>query len=76
MKKIVILLLVTVVFALWSVSSFSEMTYKEAPMLADMVKAGKLPSVEQRLPKEPLVIQPHEEIGRSVYEIPVRFSRV
>lgn len=29
--------------------------YSEAPILADQVKAGKLPPVEQRLPKEPLV---------------------
>ena len=27
--------------------------YKEAPVLADMVKAGKLPPVEERLPKNP-----------------------
>ena len=27
--------------------------YKEAPMLADLVKAGKLPPVEERLPDEP-----------------------
>jgi peptide/nickel transport system substrate-binding protein len=30
--------------------------YKEAPMLADLVKAGTLPPVEQRLPDNPLVI--------------------
>ncbi len=29
---------------------------KEAPMLAELVKAGKLPPVEERLPKNPLVI--------------------
>jgi peptide/nickel transport system substrate-binding protein len=29
--------------------------YKEAPILADLVKAGKLPSVDQRLPANPLV---------------------
>ena len=27
--------------------------YKEAPELTELVKAGKLPPVEQRLPKEP-----------------------
>ena len=30
----------------------------EAPMLAELVKAGKLPPVEQRVPEEPLVIKP------------------
>ena len=35
----------------------------EAPMLAERVKAGKLPPVEQRVPDEPLVIKPVHEIG-------------
>jgi peptide/nickel transport system substrate-binding protein len=30
--------------------------YKEAPMLADLVKAGSLPPVDERLPKTPYVI--------------------
>jgi peptide/nickel transport system substrate-binding protein len=38
--------------------------YKEAPVLADMVKAGKLPPVEERLPKVPLVLSPVDEIGQ------------
>src|SRR5215510_3380801 len=38
--------------------------FNEAPMLAEMVKAGKLPPVEQRVPKEPLVIKPVREIGK------------
>ena len=36
----------------------------EAPMLAELVKAGKLPPVEQRLPDEPLVVKPLHEIGK------------
>ena len=36
----------------------------EAPMLAERVKAGTLPPVEQRVPDEPLVIKPVHEIGR------------
>jgi peptide/nickel transport system substrate-binding protein len=36
----------------------------EAPMLAELVKAGKLPPVEQRVPDEPLVIKPLESIGK------------
>ncbi len=39
------------------------MKYKEAPMLASLVKAGKLPPVEQRLPEHPLVV-PADEIGQ------------
>jgi peptide/nickel transport system substrate-binding protein len=37
--------------------------YKEAPMLADLVKAGKLPAVDQRLPQTPRVITPLEKVG-------------
>ena len=33
-------------------------------MLAELVKAGKLPPVEQRVPEEPLVIKPMREIGK------------
>ena len=38
--------------------------YKEAPMLADLVAAGTLPPVEERLPDEPLVTTPVESIGK------------
>ena len=49
--------IVLLVFCLIGVfPSLGESKYKEAPMLAEMVKAGKLPPVEQRLPEEPLVV--------------------
>lgn len=38
--------------------------YQEAPMLADLVKAGKLPPVDQRLPKNPMVMTGFEGIGK------------
>ncbi len=38
--------------------------FKESPLLTEQVKAGKLPGVEQRLPEEPLVLQPTNEIGK------------
>jgi peptide/nickel transport system substrate-binding protein len=37
--------------------------YHEAPALAEQVKAGKLPPVEQRLPEEPLVVPVVEKVG-------------
>ena len=37
---------------------------KEAPMLAEQVKAGKLPPVEQRLPTDPLVVPVVERTGQ------------
>src|SRR5881398_1801096 len=38
--------------------------FGEAPALAELVKQGKLPPVEQRLPQEPLVIKPLQTTGR------------
>ena len=38
--------------------------YKEAPTLADQVKAGTLPAVDERLPVSPLVLQPIDSIGK------------
>ncbi len=37
--------------------------YREAPMLAELVTAGALPPVEQRLPQNPMLIQPEERVG-------------
>lgn len=38
-------------------------TQKEAPSLARQVKAGKLPPLEKRLPRNPLVVTPFEHAG-------------
>ena len=38
--------------------------YKEAPQFAELVKQGKLPPVDQRLPANPMVIKPVEKIGK------------
>lgn len=38
--------------------------FSEAPMLADLVKAGKLPSVDKRLPSDPIVYKPVDGIGK------------
>jgi peptide/nickel transport system substrate-binding protein len=37
--------------------------FNESPALAEQVKAGKLPPVEQRLPEQPLVIPVVEKVG-------------
>ncbi|MCC6805480.1 MAG: ABC transporter substrate-binding protein [Anaerolineae bacterium] len=39
------------------------MTYHEAPSLAEKVAAGELPPVEERLPANPIVEEPVEQIG-------------
>jgi len=37
--------------------------YNESPTLRAKVAAGELPPVEERLPEEPLVVNPYEEVG-------------
>src|SRR5712692_1174050 len=39
-------------------------TFKEAPQLAEQVKAGKLPPVAERIGQDPLVIKPLHSIGK------------
>ena len=38
--------------------------FKEAPQLAELVKAGKLPPVAERIGQDPLVIKPLQSIGK------------
>src|SRR5437879_13095792 len=39
-------------------------TFKEAPALADLVKAGKLPSVADRIGQDPIVVKPLQSVGK------------
>jgi peptide/nickel transport system substrate-binding protein len=39
-------------------------SFKEAPALAELVRAGKLPPVAERVGQDPLVIKPLREIGK------------
>ena len=41
-----------------------KLKFHENPMLAEKVKKGELPAVEKRLPEEPLVVMPYDEIGK------------
>lgn len=45
------------------VPAFAQGKYKEAPALAEQVKAGKLPSVDKRLPENPLVVPVVDKVG-------------
>jgi peptide/nickel transport system substrate-binding protein len=38
--------------------------YQEAPQLAEAVAAGTLPPVDERLPVEPMVVEPEDSIGK------------
>ncbi len=45
-------------------SAWAQMSYQEAPMLAERVAAGTLPPVEERLPNQPEVVPMYEGIGQ------------
>jgi len=40
-----------------------ESQYREAPMLAERVARGELPPVDDRLPSNPLVLEPYGQVG-------------
>ena len=51
--------------AAFTAATGNEITsYQEAPELAARVTSGEIPPVEQRLPKEPLVLVPMEKVGQ------------
>jgi len=58
------IILVGGAICLLGVTSAMAIKYNEAPMLRVRVAAGELPPVEERLPEEPLVIKPIEEVGQ------------
>ena len=45
-------------------SELSGKIYREAPMLTARVQRGELPPLEQRLPPEPMVVEPTDEVGQ------------
>ncbi len=59
------LVLVALLFASFgSIAAQDSKQFNEAPMLAELVKAGKLPPVDQRLPASPRVVEmPGSTIG-------------
>lgn len=61
--KLTVMVLVGV-FCLLGITSALAVTYNEVPMLRVKVAAGELPPVEKRLPDEPKVVEPVEEIGQ------------
>ena len=48
---------------LWSAAATAQTTYKESPALAEQVRAGRLPSVDKRLPEQPLMVPVVERAG-------------
>ena len=62
-RKLVVVLL-TGVLCLVGITSALAVKYNEAPMLRARVAAGELPRVQERLPENPLIVEPIEEIGQ------------
>ena len=63
MRKVSVLSVIALVLTLVCTSA-AFAAYNEAPMLAEKVKAGLLPPVEERLPENPVVITPYHGIGQ------------
>lgn len=64
MTKRLLTLFVFVFLALLSITVFAQdQDYGEAPMWADMVAAGELPPVAERLPANPMVVEPVDSVG-------------
>lgn len=62
--RIALILALALIVAVTPFSFAAAKKYSEAPMLTELVKKGKLPSVERRLPEDPAVVNPVEEIGQ------------
>ncbi len=62
-KRLLFSLLLIALLVIPVAPSLAQDGYGEAPMLAEMVEAGELPPVEERLPLNPKVIPVVDEIG-------------
>lgn len=58
------LLLLTILLLISGTVVAQNATYNEAPALAERVAAGELPPVSQRLPENPIVVDPLTEVGQ------------
>ena len=63
-RKLISSMTVLLGLVLMAPGLWAQTQYQEAPVLAAMVEAGTLPPVQERLPAEPAVVQPVEEIGQ------------
>jgi peptide/nickel transport system substrate-binding protein len=63
-KKLNVLMGMGALVALIFFAQTQAQTYQEAPMLAERTASGELPPVAERLPANPRVIEPVEQIGQ------------
>jgi peptide/nickel transport system substrate-binding protein len=62
-RRLAVVGLVAGVLTLGAQPADAQSRYKEAPQLAEQVRAGRLPAVDQRLPEQPLVVPVVERTG-------------
>ena len=55
MKRLALVLVIVLTSGMLSLSGMAETTYSESPMLSELVEAGTIPPVEERLPEIPHV---------------------
>jgi len=63
--SVLVLSLFLNVFINYNSISFAQKRYNEAPMLAELVKQGKLPPIEERLPEKPFIVGPGVLISKA-----------
>jgi peptide/nickel transport system substrate-binding protein len=64
-KKLSLIVFITLLApSILTVPALATKEYNEAPVLKELVRQGKLPPIEERLPNNPLVLKPLEKIGK------------
>ena len=71
-KRATVFFLALLIIGMTSQTVLSQVTYQEAPMLAERVANGDLPPLEERLPSAPLVVEPFDVVG--TYGGEIRYS--
>jgi peptide/nickel transport system substrate-binding protein len=73
-KSLFLVAILLMIAVMGSPAVLAQGTYQESPMLADMVASGALPPVEERLPVNPAVVTPFNEVGTYGGSLSVGFT--
>jgi len=68
LNTLIVIVSLTLILSSFSIS-FAQGEYNQAPSLDELVQEGDLPPVENRLPDNPKVVEPVDEIGKYGGEI-------
>ena len=74
MRKIYFMMLLTLLLVVMAVPAVGQGMYNESPILTEMVEAGNLPALEERLPANPAVVTPVSEVGQYGGSLRVGFT--